>query len=159
MTHVPHRTTEPLTTRPIGDAPGRVAGLLVLAWAEVRAGQRPFRQLEPLLSPAIRRRLAAQVPPRARPARHPTAIRKVVIRHPSPEACEAVVLVERNRRVTAFAVRLERHLGRWRAVDLTAPEAGLTALPTASLPPGHRPRDAFDEVAEEEERRLAASTG
>lgn len=157
MTHIPHHTATPLTTRPVGDAPGRVAGLLVLAWAEVRAGQRPLRQLEPLLSPAIRRRLAVQAPPRRPPIHQAISIRKVVVRHPSPQACEAVVLIERDRRVTAVAVRLERHLGRWRAVDLTAPEAGLTALPTASLPPGYRPRDAFDEVAEEEANRHAAA--
>lgn len=156
MTPIPHRTATPLTTRPVGDAPGRVAGLLVLAWAEVRAGRRPFRQLDPLLSPAIRRRLAVQAPPRRPPTHQAIAIRKVVVRHPTPEACEAVVLVQRDRRVTAVAVRLERHLGRWRAVDLTAPEAGLTALPTASLPPGYQPRDAFDEVAEEAEQHAAA---
>jgi hypothetical protein len=159
VSHVPHHTTTPRTTRPVGDAPGRVAALLVLAWAEVRAGQRPLRQLEPLLSPAIRRRLAVQAPPRRAPVRQSLTIRKVVVRHPAPDACEAVVLVQRDRRVTAFAVRLERHLGHWRAVDLTAPEAGLTALPTASLPPGHRPRDAFDEAAEEEARLLASSIG
>lgn len=158
MTSVPHHTTAVLTTRPVGDAPERVAGLLVLAWTEVRAGLRPFRQLEALLSPAIRRRLAVQAPPRHRPVRQSITIRKVVVRHPRPDACEAVVLVERDRRVTAVAVRLERHLGRWRAVDLTAPEAGLTALPTASLPTGYRPRDAFDEV-EDELAELAASTG
>ncbi|MFP4149950.1 MAG: Rv3235 family protein [Nitriliruptoraceae bacterium] len=149
MTHAPHRTAAPLTTRPIGDAPARVAGLLVLAWAEVQAGRRPLRQLDPLLSPAIRRRLAVQAPPRRPPSEQAIALRRIVVRHPTPDACEAVVLVERDRRVTAVAVRLERHLGRWRAVDLTAPEAGLTALPTASLPPGYRPRDAFDEVEEE----------
>lgn len=158
MSTVPHHTTTVLTTRPVGDAPGRVAGLLVLAWAEVRAGLRPFRQLDPLLSPAIRRRLAVQAPPRHRPVPQATTIRKVVVRHPQPDACEAVVLVERDRRVTAVAVRLERHLGQWRAVDLTAPEAGLTALSTSSLPTGYRPRDAFDEVAEEE-AQLARSTG
>lgn len=158
MSAVPHHTTTVLTTRPIGDAPGRVAGLLVLAWTEVRAGLRPFRQLDPLLSPAIRRRLAVQAPPRHRPVAQSTTIRKVVVRHPEPDVCEAVVLVERDRRVTAVAVRLERHLGRWRAVELTAPEAGLTALPTSSLPTGYRPRDAFDEVAEEE-AQLATSTG
>jgi len=156
VTSIPHATRAPLTTRPVGDSPGRVAGLLVLAWSEVRAGRRPMRQLEPLLSPAIRRRLAIQAPPRCPPSHQPIAIRKVVVRHPASDACEAVVLVERDRRVTAVAVRLERHLGRWRAVDLTAPEAGLTALPTASLPPGHRPRDAFDEVAEEAQQQARA---
>lgn len=158
MTTIAPHTAAPLTTRPIGDAPGRVAGLLVLVLAEVRAGRRPFRQLEPLLSPALRRRLAVQTPPRSRPVPHDIAIRKIVVRHPDPEACEVVVLVQRGRRVTAVAVRLERHLGRWRAVDLTTPEAGLTALSTSSLPEGYHRRDAFDEVAEEEQE-LAAALG
>ncbi len=150
----PAATTRPRQVRPVGDDPARVAGLLVAAWTEVRRGQRPLHQLHPLLSPATRRRLAAQILPRATSPAPPTRVRKVITRHPDAQVCEAVVLVETDRRVTAVAVRLERHLGRWRAVELTAPESGLTALPTSSLPAGYRRRDAFDEV-EEEQRRLA----
>lgn len=149
-------TTHPRTVRPVGDDPARVAGLLVAAWTEVRRGQRPLRQLDPLLSPAARRRLVAQVPPRSAAPSAPTRVRKVITRHPGTSVCEAVVLVETGRRVTAVAVRLERHLGRWRAVEVTAPESGLTALPTSSLPAGYRRRDAFDEAEEEERYRAAA---
>lgn len=149
------RTTTPRSVRPLGDDPAHVAAVLVAAWVEVRAGRRPVGQLTPLLSPAMRRRLTAPGgglhggPPR------PVRIRKVVARHPRPQVCEAVVLVERDHRVTAVAVRLERHLGRWRAVEVTAPEAGLPALATASLPTG--PRDAFDEEAEEYAARTASA--
>ena len=147
----------PRTVRPVGDDPARVAGLLVAAWTEVRRGERPLAQLRPLLSPATCRRLAAQMPPPRSPRPGPTRVRKVITRHPNAHVCEAVVLVETARRVTAVAVRLEWHLGRWRAVELTAPESGLSALPTSSLPSGYRRRDAFDEV--EEERRQVAADG
>ena len=146
---LPAHHTQPLTVRPAGDDPVRIAAMLVAAWSEVRSGQRPFGQLTPLLSPAARRRLAIQVPPRSPATRRRVRVHKVIARRPHPDACEAVVLVQRDARITAIAVRLERHLGRWRAVELTAPESGLTALPTASLPAGHRCRDAFDEVADE----------
>ena len=153
----PARTAGPLTVRPLGDDPVKVAALLVAAWSEVRCGQRAFQQLLPLLSPAARRRLAPQVPPRAPAARQRVTVHKVIARRPRADACEAVVLVRRGRRITAVAVRLERHLGRWRAVELTAPESGLTPLPTASLPTGYRRRDAFDEVAEEAEHPVAGA--
>jgi hypothetical protein len=152
-TSLPAHHREPLTVRPAGDDPVRIAAMLVAAWSEVRSGQRPFAQLTPLLSPATRRRLAVQVPPSSPATRTRARVHKVIARHPHPDACEAVVLVRRGARTTAIAVRLERHLGRWRAVELTAPESGLTALPTASLPAGHRRRDAFDEVADELEGR------
>ncbi len=155
MTEPAARTTRPITTSPLGDDPGRVAGVLVAAWAEVRAGRRPLSQLEPLLSPAVHRRLAAQSPPHQAPAQHRVRIRKVIARRPQPAACEAVVVVESGTRVSAVAVRLERHLGRWRVVELTPPESGLTALPTASLPDGYRRRDAFDDEAMEHTARGA----
>ncbi|MFO7779753.1 MAG: Rv3235 family protein [Nitriliruptoraceae bacterium] len=155
--NLPAHHRQPLTVRPAGDDPVRIAAMLVAAWSEVRTGQRPFAQLTPLLSPAARRRLAVQVPPRSPATRRRVRVHKVVARRPRPDACEAVVLVRRDARITAIAVRLERHLGHWRAVELTAPEAGLTALPTASLPAGHRCRDAFDEVGEEFDGRSASA--
>lgn len=146
---LPAHHHRPVTVRPAGDDPARIAALLVAAWMEVRSGERPFSQLTPMLSPATQRRLAAQLPPRASGGGRRVRVHKVIASRPHPDACEAVVLVRRGGRITAIAVRLERHLGRWRAVELTAPESGLTALPTASLPAGHRRRDAFDEVAEQ----------
>jgi hypothetical protein len=147
----------PITRRPRGRRPpaepdpGRLAALLVRVWLEVREGQRPMAQLAPLLAPAAHRRLAAQLP--AKRSRHPspatTRVRTVTLGRPSPRACEGVVLVERCGRTTAFAVRLERHRGAWRVVELTAPETGLRPLPTASLTEDAPLRDAFDEVLDD----------
>ncbi len=148
----PPRTTRPPTTPrgPVGPDPDRLARLLTQVWFEVRSGRRPFAQLAPLVAPALRRRLLAQLPrgPWTRPP--PVArIHRVISASPSTLAHEASVLVEQDGRITAVAVRLERHHGAWRAVELTAPEAGLTPLVTASHPTYTRPRDAFDEVLEE----------
>ena len=147
VTDTRHR---PADRRPADPDPARLAAVLARAWLEVHAGRRSLPQLRPLLSPATYRRLASQLrttPPV--PASDGPHVRRVVSTHPAPGACEATVLVERDGRISAIAVRLERHRGAWRAVELTPPEAGLPPLPTRSLPPGHRPRDAFDEVLEE----------
>ena len=129
--------------------PERLARLLVRVWFEVQAGRRPFSQLAPLVSPALRRRLLSQLP-RRHPGRPPlpaATIRRVVVDCPRDEAYELCVLVERADRVTAVALRLERRHGAWRAVDMTAPESGLQPLLSVprTAPP---PRDAFDEVLE-----------
>lgn len=129
--------------------PTDLARLLTLVWFEVQVGRRPFAQLAPLVAPALRRRLLSQLPRRRRPSGAPaTRIRRIVTTSPSERAHEVCVLVEQGGRVTAIAVRLERHRGVWRAVELTAPEAGLAPLATPSEPLGP-PRDAFDEVLEE----------
>jgi hypothetical protein len=79
----------------------------------------------------------------------------VVATSPREDACEACVTVEHpDGRISAFAVRLERHLGVWRVADLAAPESGLHPLPTASFPDGYTPRDAFDEAEDEEQGLL-----
>ncbi len=137
--------------RPGTPAPDPIAlsRLLVQAWFEVQTGCRPFIQLAPLVTPALKRRLFAQLTRSTKPGCLPPArIRRVVASTPSDRAHEVCVLVEQEGRVTAIALRLERHHGAWRAVELTAPEAGLAPLAT---PAGseHRPRDAFDEVLEE----------
>lgn len=141
--------TRPLPTRPSSAPdPERLARLLVQVWFEVRGGRRPFRQLAPLVAPALRRRLVAQLPrrpPGQRPAPR-VEVRRVVVTHPCDQVYEMCVLVERGGRVTAVAVRLERRHGAWRAVELTAPEAGLPPLGTTSGVPDTPPRDAFDEV-------------
>jgi hypothetical protein len=145
----PPRVSAPATSLP-GPDPVRLAGLLARAWLEVRARRRPLAQLDPLLSPAVRRRLAGLVADghdvRARQA---AQVRRVWATAPCPLVCEAVVVVAQGGRTTAIAVRLERHRGRWRAVELAAPESGLPALRTASAPTEHRSADAFDEVLAE----------
>jgi hypothetical protein len=132
--------------------PARLVVLLVRLTAEVAAGRRPVAQLEPLLAPTLLRRLAAQLRPGlARPDGTPR-IRRVLVAPASPTgAVEATVLLERDGRVTALAVRLERHRGLWRATELTAPESGYRPLATRSDPLGRRGSDAFDEAASEAE--------
>lgn len=142
-------TRRPLDARPPGPDPVRLAGLLARAWLEVRTGRRSLHQLAPLLSPAARRRLAMQLRHARASDQQPARIKRLVPSTPAADACEVSVIVELGQRTSAIAVRMERHRGAWRAVELTAPEAGLAPLPTASLPAGHRVRDAFDEVFEE----------
>jgi hypothetical protein len=144
-------TRTPMAGRPPGPDPVRLAGLLARAWMEVHAGHRPFRQLAPLVSPAARRRLASQLPDRpvAEPIGPPPRVRRLIDFTPTAGVHEVTVLIDHAGRTTAIAVRMERHRGAWRAVELTAPEAGLPPLPTASLAHDHRVRDAFDEVFEE----------
>lgn len=141
------RHATPATSR--GLEPERLAGILARAWLEVLCGRRALAQLAPLVAPAVRRRLAAQLPTiTERRGDAGARVRRVVARWPTAAACEATVLVEQAGRTTALAIRLEQHRGAWRAVELTAPEAGLPPLPTASLPVNHQPRDAFDDVLE-----------
>jgi hypothetical protein len=145
-------TTPPTAHRRPGSPPdpASLVFLLVRLTAEVAAGRRPVAQLEPLLAPTLLRRLAAQLRPGiARPDGTPR-IRRVLVAPPSPPgAVEATVLLEADGRVTALAVRLERHRGLWRATELTAPESGYRALPTRSDPLDRRGPDAFDEAASE----------
>jgi hypothetical protein len=145
----PARHTTPLAGRPPGPDPRRLAGLLARSWMEVREGRRPLAQLAPLLAPSLQRRLEHLLVAGPRADHHPTRIRCVTASWPTPTACETAVIVERDGRTTALAVRLERHLGAWRVVELTAPEDGLRPLATASLPDDYRRRDAFDETCEE----------
>ena len=141
----------PLDGRPPGPDPVRLAGLLARAWLEVRTGHRPLSQLTSLVSPATRRRLASQLSdrPATRHIGPPPRVRRLIASTPAPGVREVTVLIDHAGRTTAIAVRMERHRGAWRAVELMAPEAGLPALPTASLADDHVVRDAFDEVSEE----------
>lgn len=151
--------SRPPSPRPAADRPARgprrggdqrprpeaLAQLLVGVWLEIRAGLRPLRQIEPLVTPVVYRRLGQQMPG-VRALTPPLRVSRVRAYCPTGDVCEAAVTVAGDDRTTAVAVRLERHLGRWRAVELTAPEAGLAPLTTGTLPPDWRPRDAFDEV-------------
>jgi len=144
-----HRGGRPArAARNTGPDPQRLAGLLVRVWLEVRAGRRPLQQLAPLVAPVVYRRLTEQLA--GQRDRDVARVGRVHACSISDDVCEAAVTIHHADRITALAVRLERHLGLWRAVELTAPEAGLAPLVTASLPSGWRPRDAFDEVFEEE---------
>lgn len=133
---------------PAGPDPARLAAVLTRAWLEVRAGRRALAQLAPVVTPAVLDRLAAQLDRKHHGGVVPR-VRRVTVSHPNPDACEACVTVEDDQgRTTAFALRLERHKGAWRVVELAAPEAGLAPLPATSAMP--RARDAFDEVLAED---------
>lgn len=151
----------PTTRRPsAGPDPVTLAATLVRACAEVAAGRRALVQLEPVLAPTLLRRLAIELRSRAtRPQELPT-IRRVLMSAPTPSgALEATVLVELHGRVTAVALRLERHHGAWRATELTAPESGFAPLRTRSNPLGARGFDAFDEAAGDDQPEVTRRRG
>ena len=126
----PRRVRKPVQGPPGPADPERFVRLLLRVWFEVRAGDRPFAQLVPLLSPALRRRLLAQLPRgvQRREAHTPAKVRRIIVTSPRPQAYDMSVLVEHEHRVTAIAVRLERHHGVWRAIEMTSPEAGFQPL-------------------------------
>lgn len=146
--------TTPVNRRPADRRPvaapdaGHLAGMLVRTWSEVLQGRRSFAQISAVLSPALRMRLAEVLATMRWQAPPPLRVLRVVTCKPNPHACEASVVVGCDDRVTAVAVRLERHRGAWRVVELTAPEAGRPALTTSSLP--HGARDSFDDVLDAE---------
>ncbi len=139
-----------------------MAGLLVQVTAEVAAGRRPLAQLDRVLAPTLVRRIAAGLGPGLPRPQEPVRIVRSIAGPPTPNgAVEATVVIERGGRVSAVAVRLERHHGAWRATELTAPEDGYRPLPTRSSPDGPV-RDAFDEAAAEAEaaaERLSPDRG
>ncbi len=139
---------------PDADAARDAIAWLVRATHEVAAGVRPFPQLLPWLAPSVARRLGAQLRrSRSRPDARLT-IRRVHLGTPTPSgALEATAVIEHDGRVRAVAVRLERHRERWRATELTAPEAGYAPLATASSPAREDGPDAFDLAAAEEAAR------
>ena len=154
MTATPRRSPlaarRPIPHRAASADPAALALVLARIWLEVRSGLRPFAQLSPHLAPATLRRLQSQLSARTGGrAGRPARVRRVVASEPAEGVCEACVLVEEGARTTALAVRLERHRGRWRVVELAAPEAGFPAAATASLPEDAPIRDAFDEAAAE----------
>lgn len=127
--------------------PARLAALLARAWAEVRSGARPLAQLAPHATPAVLRRL--RVAARRPLPQGPVRVLRVRVDTPAHDVREVAVVLQHPGRICAVVVRLERHRGRWRVVELCSPDDGLPTLRTASLPYGGRPRDAFDEVEEE----------
>lgn len=137
----------PISTRPIprrpenepGEDLDQLAARMALVFLEVEVGRRPLPQLREILSPALYRRVGRACQGRTRnPATSNRltvdAVRSVFSHRLSGDAFEASVIIDRGHRVTALALRLERHQGRWRVVELTAPEDGDRPRRTASLP-------------------------
>ena len=124
-----------------------LAAAVARTYLEVEAGRRPLEQLAPLLAPALRARLHACGRQRA-PGPPADAIVSVTVVATSADAREAAVVVRRGRRVEVLALRLERHRGGWRLVELSWPDGQRTR--TSSLPWAPPPPDAFDEAEAEE---------
>lgn len=111
----------PDTRPPDAPDPQRLAALVARIFLEVEIGRRPLSQLERLMSPSLyadlRRRLRAD--PRCS---GPREIRRVRVCPRGPEICDAAIVVRRGARAGSLALRLERHGGAWRVVELARPE-------------------------------------
>lgn len=130
------RTSPPLsadTHRAIAPVdPTALAVVAATLYLEVRAGRRPWTQVEPLASARVHRRLRALVA-RQRRERGPAgviSVRRVVSQRIHDGLVEAAVVVHDTNRVTVVAVRLEIRTGgrseatagRWLVTDLGSPE-------------------------------------
>lgn len=112
-----------MTAPPSGPGdPARFAGRLAQLTAEVMAGDRPLAQIAPLLSPTVRAVLARrlrftyrrpEVRQRRRPSDLPARAPVVVLSHPRPGVAEAGVVLHREERSRAYAIRLELRHDRW----------------------------------------------
>ena len=118
---------------------GRLAawvGGLAVVLVEMSRGMRPATTLDPVATPAARRRIHGVV--RAggelRTGRRVAPVRVIRVRgmHPTAGAYEAAVTLGIGARSIAVAARIEHDGEAWRVVDLAPPGLGL-------LPAGRRP--------------------
>jgi hypothetical protein len=157
--------------RPSEDAaapdPRRLVGAVARIFLEVEAGRRPFRQLAPLLAPALLVRLEGTVPaPGPLPAPVPHPIVAVRYDEPAPGIVDAVVVVRGRPRVTSLVIRIERHRGSWRVVELGRPETRTRTVhrpdwvAARDLPPPPDTDDGYilDEVGLDEVERALPDT-
>ncbi|HEV2787574.1 MAG TPA: Rv3235 family protein, partial [Solirubrobacteraceae bacterium] len=70
---------------------------------------------------------------------------------------DAAAVVRRGERASVLAIRVERHRGAWRVVEIARPEDGRAATVTRSLPGAPPEPDAFDEAAAEDDARSASA--
>ncbi len=118
---------------PADQDPERLAHAVARVFLEVEVGRRPLRQLDAVLAPALRARLAVAA---RRPGPGPTldAVMAVRSSRPHPSACDAVVVVRRGQRVGALVVRLEWRRSAWRVIELARPEDRPLTRPKAVTP-------------------------
>ncbi|HEX2028375.1 MAG TPA: Rv3235 family protein [Nitriliruptorales bacterium] len=138
-------TRRPAASRPEpvdGPRAERLVRAVAFAFLEIEAGRRPLDQIAPLLAPALRARLAASVR-RAGPGPALDAVLSVRTTNPSPDVCDAAVVVRRGERVGVLAVRVERHRHLWRVVEIARPEDGHPAAATCPRPPAPAPAEAW----------------
>ncbi|MDX1659006.1 MAG: Rv3235 family protein [Nitriliruptorales bacterium] len=149
--------------RRIAADPLRLIQAAALLYLEIEAGRRPARHLRRIVSPSVYQRLQARTRSRRRrrrPAPTADAITAIHTSHPAPGAVEASVVATVAGRARAIALRLERHVGQWRLVELACPEDRVAPRRTASLETRTPRPDAFDEalagVAEDATEPLSA---
>lgn len=141
----PDRARHRIARRPDADpCPQRLVAAVARAVLEVEVGRRPLSQLLPVLSPAVVARLAVRddrVRRTARTLREPlvgpdaSTVVRVLGQQPTDDAYEAVVLVRRQGRVVAVAMRAERYRGSWRITELARPEDAPARPSLDTVPP------------------------
>lgn len=105
--------------------PRRLATAVAKLFLEVEQGRRPLPQLEPLMCPALYARLRRTIEPRhpARGPRHRTVAVLSAHVYPAEDgAYDAAIVVRRDGRAGSLALRIQRHDGVWRVVELGRPE-------------------------------------
>jgi hypothetical protein len=115
------RSTGPQPTRP---DPQRFVAAVARAFLEIEAGLRPLSQLTPLLCPALDLRLAPTIHRNDSPLPSGDAVVSVRCQRLPDDRIDAAVVVRRGGRFGVLAMRVERHQGAWRIVELARPEDG-----------------------------------
>jgi Family of unknown function (DUF6459) len=120
--------------RPAMTSPVLIAGRIAVALLEVEAGCRPGHQLERHCHPTLWERLAPRLCFGGGPVITCHSLRRVLAQEHIPGLVEAVVVLERGRRVEAVAMRLDGAAGRWELIELqylpAADPAGAPAIPS-----------------------------
>lgn len=121
------RTPQTTAVRPApvrAQDPTALAVAAATAYLEVRAGRRPARQLERLLSPVVRVEMARMIQDRRRqpPAIGGISVLRVVTSQPSPNILDAAVVCRDGSSHTAVAVRVEFRRSGWAISALSTPE-------------------------------------
>ncbi|MBW3577511.1 MAG: hypothetical protein KY462_07190 [Actinobacteria bacterium] len=118
---IPSRRRRPQRPAAGHPDPLRLARAVAFTFLEIEAGRRPVAQLAPVLAPALQVRLSEIA---RRPGPGPAADAIVAVRAtcPTPDVCDAAIVVRRGRRVGVLAIRLERYRHAWRVVELARPE-------------------------------------
>ena len=129
----------------------RFVAAVARTFLEVEAGHRPLAQLTPLLAPALQSRLAAR-PRRSRAGPGDGAVLGVRTCVIGRDVVDGAAVVRRGERASVLAIRIERHRGAWRVVEIARPEDGRAATVTRSRPWAPPEPDAFDEAAAEAEQ-------
>ena len=127
---LPSAPTRPATAAGRRDRPQRLhdptalAVACATAYLEIRAGRRPARQLDRLLSPLVRLHLAAVVTHHrgARRRCGDVSVLRVVTSHGGPGLVDAVVVARDGASHTAVAVRIEYRPDGWKVTALGTPE-------------------------------------